>query len=521
MNKNFTLLISLIYTFLISGAAYSQSWEVYDTKIQLQSRLIYDEIDLLSETVRIGKVGNELSLLSNDLRPAVSLVGTEIYQYLEPWILVKGPNGIGAFHEYGQQVLPLEYEKIETYFNFLLASKGKEYWLFQRGFNKTTYLGELDEAKITNKGLIIVRKGNEYSLPLSPNPNKTFELLSDNDGEFILAKEASGFGLINREGEYVLDPIIETLQHTHGNFYYGFNQEQYLLIEGNDIKSNIRYNSFHKITFENDIILEYIHGKLRRVMEDDGILLDDVGITSVNKIGKDLYNVHFRNAKIGLLGKKGWMVQPMFDVEEIKFGNEGLFPAKSKGAFGFVNSAGTWVINPQYAETTIFSEKIAAYRSIQNWGLVSATGDPIGTASWDEIKPFQKGIAIAKSSGKSYLLNTTGTTVNSEGFDNIYRTADGYFMVEKSGKTGLLDNNGIEIIPIEFEGLRRERKNFIIVQKDGFTGVINDTGEIILPLAYQKIFVDWANDQIFTKSKYVPTVIQIVEESGKKNKKGA
>ncbi|WP_192349247.1 WG repeat-containing protein [Algoriphagus sp. Y33] len=521
MNKNFTLLVSLILTFSISETAHSQSWEVYDTKMQLQSRLIYDEIDLLSETVRIGKKGNELSLLSSDLKPAVSLVGTEIYQYTDPWILVKGPDGIGAFHEYGQQVLPLEYEKIQTYFNMLLASKGNEYWLYQRGKNKTIYLGELDETKITNTGLLIVRKQGEYSLPLSSNPDKTFELLADNDGEFVLAKDATGYGLINREGDYVLEPIIETLQHTHGNFYYGYNQGQYLLIEGNDIKSNIRYNSFHKITFENDIMLEYIHGKLRRVMEDDGILLDDVGITAVDKVGKDLYNVHFRDSKIGLLGKKGWLVQPMLEVDEIRFGSEGLFPAKSNGAFGFVDSSGTWVIQPQYAETTVFSEKIAAYRTSQSWGLIGATGDLISTAHYDEIKAFQKGLAIAKSANKFYLLNTTGQSVNQDGFDSIYRTGDGYFLVERSGKTGLLDSNGNEVIPTEFEGLRRERKNFVIVRKNGLTGVINETGEIILPLAYEKIVVDWANEQIFTKNNYVPTVIQIIEEPGKKNKKGA
>ncbi|PZX55662.1 WG repeat-containing protein [Algoriphagus chordae] len=521
MNKIFTPLLSLLLTFWISESAQAQSWEVYNTKIQLQSRLIYDDIDILSETVRVGKVGDELSLLSNDLSPAVSLEGTEIYQYLSPWILVKGPNGIGAFHEYGQKVLPLEYEKIDTYFSFLLASKGNEYWLFQKGHNKTTYLGELDEAKITNTGLIIVRKGDEYSLPLSINPDKTFELLSDNEGEFVLAKEASGYGLINREGDYVMDPIIETLQHTHSNFFYGFNQDQYLLIEGNDIKSNIRYNSFHKITFENDIMLEYIHGKLRRVMEDDGILLDDVGMTAVNKIGKDLYNVHFRDEKIGLLGKKGWLVQPMLDVEEIEFGTEGLFPAKSKGAFGYVNSAGTWIIEPQYAEATMFAENIAAYRTTQNWGLISPSGEQISEATWEEIKPFYKGLAIAKTNGKYFLLNTFGAVLNSEGFDNIYRTTDGYFMVEKSGKSGLLDSEANEVIPAEFENLRRERKNFVIVQKDGFTGVINEAGDIIIPLAYEEVLVDWANDQIFTKNNYTPTVIKIVVESNKKNKKGA
>lgn len=268
-------------------------------------------------------------------------------------------------------------------------------------------------------------------------------------------------------------------------------------------------------------MLEYIHGKLRRVMEDDGILLDDVGMTEVNKVGKDLYKVSFRDAKIGLLGKKGWLVKPMLEVDEIKFGNEGLYPAKSKGTFGFVNSEGNWIIKPQYAETTLFSEKIAAYRNTQNWGLISSAGQPIGTASWDEIKPFQKGMAIAKSSGKFYLLNTTGTAINTDGFDNVLRTTDGYFLVEKSGKTGLLDSNGTQVIPTEFEGLRRERKDFVIVQKDGLTGVIKETGEIIIPVAYEKILVDWTNDKIFTKNKFVPTVIQTVEEPNKRNKKGA
>jgi hypothetical protein len=521
MHKNFTLIVSLFLTFSISKVAHSQSWEVYNTNIQLQSRLIYDNIDLLSETVKIGKKGNELSLLSNDLRPAVSLVGTEVYQYLEPWILVKGPKGIGAFHEYGQQVLPLEYEKIQTYYNMLLANKGNEYWLFERGKNKTTYLGELDEAKITNTGLIIVRKGSEYSMPLSSNPDKVFDLLSDNEGEFVLAKESSGFGLINREGNYVLEPIIQTLEHTHGNFFYGFNQDQYLLIEGNDIKSNIRYNSFHKITFENDIMLEYIHGKLRRVMEDDGILLDDVGMTKVEKTGKDLYAVYFRDDKLGLLGKKGWLVQPMLDVEEIKRGSEGLFPAKSKGAYGFVNSKGTWVIKPQYVETTLFSENIAAYKSSLNWGLINSTGELISDAVWEEIKPFQKGFAIAKANSKYFLLNTFGSAVNTDGYDHIYRTSDGYFMIEQSGKTGLLDSEGTVVIPAEFEALRRERKNFIVAQKDGLSGIIDEAGEVILPLAYEEILIDFANGQILTKNKFVPTVIQTVEDTSKKNKKGA
>lgn len=518
MNKKFTLGSLLI--FLLSTHTFSQTWEVYDTQLQLQSRLLYDDIELLSETVRIGRKEDELSLLSGDLKPAVSLIGTEVYQYLQPWILVKGPNGIGAFHEYGQQVLPLEYDDIQTYFNLLLARRGDEYFLFQRGKNKTTKLGKLDEAKITNTGMVIVKKGNEYSLPLAEDPQKIYELLADNSGEFVLAKEPSGYGLINREGNYVLDPVIKTLMHTSGNFYYGYDENQYLLIEGNDIKANIRYNSFHKITYEDNLMLEYIHGKLRRVMEEDGILLDAVGMVEVRRIGKNLYNVLFRDDKVGLLGKKGWLVEPMLGVDEINFGTEGLFPAKSKGMIGFVNPSGNWVIDPKYTATTLFSDQIAGVKGAQRWGLINNEGQVLSQPNWDEVKPFSKGLAIAKSNDKFFLLNTFGSIVNEEGFDNISRTEDGYFLIEKSGKTGLLDSEGKEVIPADFQSIRREKKDFVIVEKDGKTGVIKENGEVVLPIAYEDVLVDWANEQIFTKNLYEPVLIQVGEEPVKKRKRG-
>lgn len=520
MNKTLTLILGLCLTFSFSNPAISQTWEVYDTNFNLKSRLVYDQIKLLGETVKIGKRDSVLYLLSTDLEPAVSLEGNEVYQYMQPWILVKGAKGIGAFHEYGQKVLPLEYDDIETYFNYLLARKGNEYWVYLRGKNKTLSLGNLDEVKITANGILIARKGDEYSLPLSANPDKIFQLLSDNDGEYVLAKEPSGYGIINVEGDYVMDPIIDTLLHTQGNFYYGYDENQYLLIEGKEIAAQIRYNSFHRITFEDDILLEYIHGKLRRVMKGDGILLDAVGLVGVSKIGKNLYNVRFRDDKIGLLGQKGWLVQPMSEANSISNGSEGLFPAKKDQLMGFVDSSGAWVIQPKFADVQLFSDHIGRYKVNQDWGLISNTGQLIGDAQWSEIKPFSAGLAIAKQDSKFSLINEFGAVITEMSYDNILRTDDGYFLVENSGKSGMLDKTGKAIIPTDFEFIRRDKKDFLIVRKDNLSGVINESGEVLLPLAYEDIIVDWANGQVLTKNLYNPILIQEVEEPSKKHRKG-
>ena len=519
MKLHLSVLKFFIFTVCTVTISKAQTWEVYDDEYKLQARLLYDEVELLSETVRIGKKDSILSLLSSDLKPAVSLQGTEIYQYLAPWILVKGPNGIGAFHEYGQQVLPLEYDGIETYFNLLLARKGNNYWIFERGSGKTTPLGRLDEAKLTKTGMLITRVGNEYFIPLSKAGQKSFQLLEDSEGDFLLAKESTGFGLINREGDYVMDPVVDQLRHNRGNFYFGYDENQFLLIEGNDIKANVRYNSFHKITLENGLMLEYIHGKLRRVMEEDGILLDAVGMEEVNRIDDNLYTIRFRDGNLGLLGKGGWLVRPNAPVDKIWMGSDGLFPASKDGALGFINSLGEWVIEPQFEEVGKFSESLSSYKKSGKWGLVKSNGELVGMPSWDEIKPFSNGFSIAKASNGFYLLNSSGSAVNQESLDQISRTNDGYFIIEKDGKVGILDAAGKELIPMEFETIQRAKRDQIIVAKGGKVGLISDKGEILLPLAFENIILDTDSNRILTKNLYEPVVVVEPEPLDKKGRK--
>ena len=513
-------LVALII-FISSGALFSQTWEVYDLQGNLKSRAIYDRIEILSETVIVGKNENGLSMLSRDLKPVLDLQGQEVYQYLAPWILVKGTNGLGAFHEYGQLALPLEYDKIQTYFSMLLGEKGGEYWIYEKGKDKTTALGKLDNARLTTNGTLITEKDGSYFLPLSKDPERPYQLLLDNEGNYLLAKESTGFGIINIEGDYVMDPVVSQLEHTRGDYFYGFDENQYLLIKGDEIKSDVAYNSYHRISKDGDLMLEYINGKLRRVMEEDGILLDAVGMESVQLIGNDLFNVKFRENKLGLLGRKGWLVQPTPGLEWIKAGSEGLFPAGNKGMSGFVNFSGEWAIEPRFAETGIFSQHVAKYRNTLSWGLIHMDGRIISEPKWDEINDFSAGFAIAKSNGEFFLVDLNGQTLNESGYDKICRLREGFFLVEKTGKRGLLDNAGKEILPVEFENIQVEKPDFLIVKKDGLVGGLNLKGDVIIPFNYQEIVADWSGNQILAKELYTPVVIQIEEPVSIKRKKGA
>ncbi len=508
-------------TLISSDFLFSQTWEVYDLKGNLKSRAIYERIEVLGETVIVGTNENGLAMLSGELKPMVDLQGEEVYQYLTPWILVKGPQGIGAFHEYGQQALPLEYDEIQTYFSMLLGKKGSAYWLYEKGKDKTTALGDLDAAKLTRNGMLITQKDGSYFLPLSKHPERPFQLLLENEGAYLLAKESTGFGIINVEGDYVMDPVVDQLEHSRGDYFYGFDESQYLLIKGDMVQSDVAYNSYHRITKDGELMLEYIHGKLRRVMEEDGILLDAVGMESVQLVGSDLFNVKFRENKLGLLGKRGWQVSPTTGLEWIKPGSEGLFPAGKGGMTGFVNSTGEWAIDPRFAETGNFSQRIAKYRNTLAWGLIGMDGKIISEPRWDEINEFAAGFAIAKSKGQFFLVDPTGQTLNELGYDKICRLKDGFYLVETADKKGLLDSFGKEILPVEFENIHMEKSDILIVKKNGLVGGLNLKGDVIIPINYQEIVADWSGNQILAKELYKPVVIQIDEPVTTKRKKGA
>jgi hypothetical protein len=308
------------------------------------------------------------------------------------------------------------------------------------------------------------------------------------------------------------------LEHTLGDNYLGFDENQYLLIRGFEESAQVRYNSYHKITKEGDLLLEYIHGKLRRVLEEEGILLDAIGKESVKLNGPNAFNIRFRENKLGLLGKKGWLVAPNSDAEWIGEGTEGLFPALKNGKYGYLDAAGKWVIAPSFLEVGTFSEKVSSYRNSTTWGTLNTAGSILADAKWDKIKSFSGGLAIAESAGKQYLISPTGELAYPEPLDKILKLKEGYYLVESNGKSGLLNSLGKDLIPIAFDQIQVENKDFFIVSKAGLSGIMRANGDVFLPLQYTQVEIDWNEQKVFVKG--IEQAVAVPETSTEKASQG-
>ncbi|MCL6259354.1 WG repeat-containing protein [Aquiflexum sp. TKW24L] len=509
-----------IFSLFLTETARSQTYEVFDQNLRLKSRIEYDHISILGESVRISSANNELKLLSKEYKPFLNLKANAVYTYDQPWIIVQGPNGKGAFHEYGEEIFASEYDYIEVFYNRLLAKKGDEFSVYDHSQRKITPIGTFQKAKLALNGQVIAQNNGGYFLPLSDNPQKQFEELWEVNENYLISKESSGYGLISREGNYILDPIIDHMSHLEGDYFYAYDGNQYMLIRCLEARADVKYTSYHKITLQDGMLLEYIHGKLRRVMDNDGILLDQVGMEKVTDVGGKHYNVLMKDNKLGLLGPKGWEVHPMVEADIILPGSEGFFPASKSGKFGFIDKSGNWLIINQYDKVGKFKDGIALFSLDGKWGFINSQGIQITGANFEQISYFHQGKAIVKQGGRNFLIGNDGNPILEKDFDRISLTADNYFITENEGKFGLISPEGVEIVEPKFQDLRREDLNKILVRLGDKYGILDEKGNYVLPVYYKSIVFDNGSNQILAEVEYQFAPVKPIENLNIKKKKG-
>lgn len=500
-----------------------QTWEIYDEDFTLLRKIENEKIKVLGNAVRVSTSDSTLNLLGKNYEPILSINNAEVFQYLEPWLIITENGKYGAFHEYGEQIFATEYDVIETYYNLLLAKKGIAYFLYDRGKKEKKPLGSYESAHIARNGQVIATNSQGYYLPLSDKPNYSYDSLESINGNVILSKESTGYGLINRDGENILEPVIDQITYLGDDFFFARNGKEYILIKAMTNKAEIRYTSYHEITIENDVILEYIHGKLRRVMKRDGILLDAVGMESVTRTGKTHYTISFKDGRIGLLNEKGaWEVTPTPDIQQIFPGNQGLYGALIDGKYGFVDGRGKLRIANRYEKIGKFSEGLAPVKIGNHWGYIDQDDQISIQPHYSEAGGFVRGVAIVKKNGKANLIDKAGRDLLTDYYERISVTDGEYYLTENNSLFGLANSRGKEISIPKFDELRREGQDKILIRRGKKFGIMRETGEYSLPIYYTNIIFDPGNGKILAEEeKPLPPVLVEEDSTKNNNKKGA
>lgn len=82
-----------------------------------------------------------------------------------------------------------------------------------------------------------------------------------------------------------------------------------------------------------------------------------------------------------------------------------------KGRYGFVDRLGQVVIQPQYEETSTFSEGLAAVKVNGKYGYIDIAGRMIIPPQFDEANSFSNGVAVVKLQQKHAAIDARGAVL--------------------------------------------------------------------------------------------------------------
>lgn len=126
------------------------------------------------------------------------------------------------------------------------------------------------------------------------------------------------------------------------------------------------------------------------------------------------------------------------DYEGVQAFSEGLAPVKLKGKWGFADTNGKVVIQPQYREVHGFSEGLAAVKTGKQWFYIRRDGTVLPSVSAKKAGDFHQGVAVVDG---GWLMDTTGRR---------------YAKLKKYAYVGDFQDNGLAEV-----GVRRASHSFL------------------------------------------------------------
>lgn len=170
---------------------------------------------------------------------------------------------------------------------------------------------------------------------------------------------------------------------------------------------------------------------------------------------------------------------------------ENLAYVSFDGKYGYINTDGDFVIEPQFEKADNFKNDIARVRTNGKYGYINTNGKFVIEPQFDDAESFTEGIASVLINGKWGAINTTGKIVITPTCSNSYdiRPLTGECICVKiDGQYGLKDINDQWIVEPFYDDIDGLVEGFISVKKDDKYGFINTKGEVVIPLKYDYVW---------------------------------
>ena len=290
--------------------------------------------------------------------------------------------------------------------------------------------------------------------------------------------ENGGFGVINSDGEIVIEPtyyeIISIPNNSKPIFICTYDVD--------DVNGTYRTKAINEKNEE--ILVGY--DKIEAIDNYDSkqnIWYED----NVLRVSK--------NGKYGIVNFEGQEVLPCeYDEITALKGVKANFIVKKDGNIGLVNEVGQTIVNTEYKDVIPLKDEYKSEYIIINaenkYGLISTSGTVLIETKYDEVKYIGSLHLFAVKEADTWKLFDTETNsiVIDGGYKDIVEAkSENIIVVNEDGKYGVLNKDYSVKIEPQYEDLKYAFSIYYIAKKDGKYGIINSENETVIEFEYQRM----------------------------------
>ena len=505
----------LMYTVAFTKAKESNSVGKYKDYIKTypNSPKIKEAIDFVSsknwEEIE-SKNNRDLFQKFVDDYPSSKYVG-QANQKIEDidWNVALVSDSLSNFEEFASNYpnsskIELANSKIKEFKEVVLPylTKNKKYTLLNIGTLKFIGDVEYDSMTALPKGKFIVSKYNKYGV-IDILANKIIPTTYDcieNSGDFFITKLGKNYGVLNDQGQKIVDFSFESITKTANN--------NFIVTKNiNNVKSTVGL-----ISSKGEGILEAIYTYISEVdattfnvtFNNQCYLIDQSGTvisqkyTSLDPLSyvssTNLYLKAGLKNKQGLINIKGEVIIPLL-YESLNEAGDYIIVSntipKVGSRYGIIDQKGKVVLELKYKSIYFCGNNLFSINTnnlpkstVNDCKLYSLTSNSFLTKdSFDSINQVENGLLMVQKGELVGYINELGETVVSPVYQPYYGEergtgGDGGDGGEEKCYVGLNSDENIANNDIY------NKTELLLVQLDEKIGYINFKGEIIIPIIY-------------------------------------
>lgn len=359
--------------------------------------------------------------------------------------------------------------------------------------------------KSFSEGLSLISIDSKFGymnedLKLAINP--VFEIGTDFVDDYATVKSNGFWGVINKEGHFVLNPEFDSITIINDSSEMMFFTIKNNVVKIIDKNNNILFN-FTNCNFNSD--LTHINDFIAFKNNDKYILITPSKKSFIESdfedINVDVDNrliVFKKNNKYGLSDFNGKILLEA-DYDNLCGFSENMAIIEKNKKFGFINLETLDVIDPIYENALKFSEGLASVKLRNSYGYIDKSNKMIIEPNFNFASSFKNGVASVLINNSNGLIDKEGNLLTKEPFfiDNDSKFSNGLLpickKVEDKFKYGYLNEKGKEVIPVIYDKADNFTNNYAIVEVNNKKGALDTTGQVVIPIEYDYIinFLDY------------------------------